>query len=337
MEQINIQEFMMKKTVNVGMKWSADAPANIALIKYMGKVDESCNLPSNPSLSYTLHHLRSFVELEVSENEPYDIWQPLPGFPALLLSEREQLRYLAHLGFIKNYFNFEGTFYLRSANNFPSACGMASSSSSFSALTLCAVKAISELQGQAMPSMKELSQLSRQGSGSSCRSLFSPYSLWQDDYAEAMPLPYPELMHMSVVVSEEAKKVSSSQAHRLVTSSLLFEGRPGRAVERLKQLIAAFQHRDWYKAYEVLWQEFSDMHALFETASPSFSYFTPDTVKVLQTLRSFWDKNKDGPLVTMDAGPNIHLLFRPDQLLAYETLAKTFSVCYKVHAPCLKN
>ena len=30
-------------------------------------------------------------------------------------------------------------------------------------------------------------------------------------------------------------------------------------------------------------------------------------------LENFWHKNKDGPIITMDAGPNIHLLFRQDQ------------------------
>ena len=47
------------------MHWLAQAPSNIALIKYMGKKDENSNLPDNSSLSYTLNNLLSTVKLEV--------------------------------------------------------------------------------------------------------------------------------------------------------------------------------------------------------------------------------------------------------------------------------
>lgn len=56
------------------------------------------------------------------------------------------------------------------------------------------------------------------------------------------------------------------------------------------------------------------MHSLFETSRPPFSYFLPSTIQLLNTLRYHWEQTGDGPLVTMDAGPNIHLLWRPDQL-----------------------
>ena len=55
--------------------WIAKKPANIALIKYMGKKNTKTNTPTNASLSYTLKGLYSTVTLEThSKNE--DIWQP---------------------------------------------------------------------------------------------------------------------------------------------------------------------------------------------------------------------------------------------------------------------
>jgi len=41
-------------------------------------------------------------------------------------------------------------------------------------------------------------------------------------------------------------------------------------------------------------------------------------VDCLMSLRKMWQEKGDGPLVTMDAGPNIHLLFRRDQKEALE-------------------
>ena len=55
------------------------------------------------------------------------------------------------------------------------------------------------------------------------------------------------------------------------------------------------------------------MHNLFNTCGESFTYITPVTLKLLQRLKDFWKATNDGPLITMDAGPNIHLLYRLDQ------------------------
>ena len=40
---------------------------------------------------------------------------------------------------------------------------------------------------------------------------------------------------------------------------------------------------------------------------------TPQSKELLTLLEQLWQSNGDGPLVTMDAGPNIHLLYREDQ------------------------
>ncbi len=121
------------------------------------------------------------------------------------------------------------------------------------------------------------------------------------------------LRHQVVVIDSQVKEVSSSEAHRRVASSGLFEGRPARAEKRLADLMQAFRFGDWRKAYEVCWSEFWDMHALFETSEPNFGYMRPGTLEVLDYAKKSWRDSGDGPLVTMDAGPNVHFLFRSDQ------------------------
>ena len=129
-----------------------------------------------------------------------------------------------------------------------------------------------------------------------------------------------------VVVCDKKKLVSSSSAHARVVSSSLFVGRQERAEQRLIELIAALSHKNWSQSFDLVWAEFWDMHALFETAMPSFSYLLPSSIKVLNYVRDFWREHADGPLVTVDAGPNIHLLFRDDQAhLRKEILAELSS------------
>lgn len=298
------------------MQWFAQAPSNIALIKYMGKKDAETNLPLNPSLSYTLNELLSSVTLE-SHTGAHDVWEPLelPGYKPFTLSTKAQARYLQHLSKIKARFNYTGTFIVRSCNNFPQASGLASSASSFAALTICACRALSELTQTPLLPVEAQAQLSREGSGSSCRSFFSPWALWTDKEVKAIDLPYPSLIHQAVVISNDEKGVPSSDAHRLINTSPFYAARPQQAADNLKALLHAFEAKDWKSAYQICWREFQSMHTLFTTCETPFEYMTPRSKEVLQLVEDLWERENDGPIVTMDAGPNIHLLYRPDQQL----------------------
>lgn len=291
----------------------AKAPSNIALIKYMGKTESSGNRPANASLSLTLTALESFVEIRPSAAWS---WRPLAreGFFAPELSEAGRARFVAHAERVAKALGRESLRgEIRSANNFPPDCGLASSASSFAALSLAVAKACG-VDVDSPAERAQLSRLSQQGSGSSCRSLYSPWAIWRDEGAEAVAgLPtLAQLEHVVFVVSGERKSVSSSEAHRRVVTSELFQGRVERAARRLEQLLAALEDASedvaaWNQAAELVWAESWDMHALFETARPAFGYFVPGSVLVLRELRQ-WESARR-PLVTMDAGPNVHAVF----------------------------
>lgn len=311
------------------MKWvESSAPSNIALIKYMGKTDAAGNRPTNPSLSWTLDKLKTFVRIRQSEELKQDQWSCLEreDLRPLTLSEKGQQKFLDFFQVLKKEFKLSGFFEIQSANNFPSDCGLASSASSFAALTKCAHEYyLSASEGKARPyTPKELSRLSQKGSGSSCRSFFSPWALWHDSGAEEIQLPLKNLKHMVVLCDESIKTVSSSEAHKRVLTSDLFKGRVERANERLQNLISALREDNWKKSAEICWNEFWDMHVLFHTSHPAFMYMTGASTDVLSGLNDYWTKNSDGPLVTMDAGSNIHLLFRMDQIDLYEALKISF-------------
>jgi diphosphomevalonate decarboxylase len=305
-------------------RWTADAPSNIALIKYMGKVDADPsvkNRPTNSSLSFTLPHLRSYVQLELDRLLRTDVWEPLTEFKEkkftpLKLSEKGSARFLAHLSLLRDHYKFSGHFRVRSANDFPSDCGLASSASSFAALTKTAMIALSSLTGAPAPNALQAANFSRLVSGSSCRSFFEPWSIWSPDDVRDVPQlsRYGQLIHQVVVVNEQVKAVSSSEAHRRVATSLLFAGRPPRAELRLTDFVSALEHDKWKDAFEIAWAEFWDMHALFETSEKPFGYMTGGSLEVLNFVRDkIWAAEDDGPLVTMDAGPNVHLLYKNDE------------------------
>lgn len=295
------------------MKINVSAPSNIALIKYMGKTDTQTNLPLNSSLSWTLNGLRSEVEIELLPAGQADRWEPLGAESAIQLSEKGKEKFLKHLHRVKTQLGSTDFFVVRSKNNFPSDAGIASSASSFAALTLAAAKIICQMKSSGPLEAKTLSDLSRQGSGSSCRSFFQPWSLWNNEGASSLELGINQLHHQVILVDSGHKAVSSSEAHVRCTTSDLFLGRKVRAENRLQELVTALKSQDWEKSFQLCWAEFWDMHALFETSKPAFGYLKPKSLEVLSLVGQLWQDQKDGPLVTLDAGPNVHFLWRLDQ------------------------
>lgn len=309
-------------------------PSNIALIKYMGKTQYQLNQASNASLSITVPYLRSYVRLTPID-ESQDRWSPLvwPGTEALNLSSKGQLRFLNFLNLLKTQWGLTNNYLIESANSFPSDCGVASSSSSFAALTMAVFcQAVKEKRITQAISLNDLANLSQRGSGSSCRSLFTGAALWDGDHVIRQDLAALNggLYHQVYLVETEIKKVSSSEAHQRVNSSLLFSDRTNRVRDRLQALLMGLgSSSNWAQCYQLVWSEFWDMHALFETSQPSFGYLTADSLRVLEQVRSFWETVQDGPLVTMDAGPNVHLFWRADQQALREQWQQKFHLYLK--------
>lgn len=284
------------------MKHQATAPSNIALIKYMGKEGE--NQGVNGSLSMTLSAFRTEVELEEKTGD--DEWSPLPG-SAPLRQESTQ-RFVDFFQKLKKQNGMQKSFWIRSGNNFPSDAGLASSASSFAALTKASLELFAKMQNRQAPSAVEMARVSRTGSGSSCRSFFAPWCRWEGDDIRAVPSALPNLVDLVAVVDGGYKKVSSSEAHKKVRTSALFNGRVERAQNRLGKLEAAMKEGNLQRVAELSWEELWDMHSLFHTAVPPFFYFAPQTISALRWAEDCWEKRGKGPITTIDAGPNVHFL-----------------------------
>lgn len=303
------------------------APSNIAIIKYMGKANSQQNLPTNASISYTLDHLRSFVTMEPSLSG-VDSWEPLigDGYLPIELSEKGKSKFLNHLDRIKRLWGVEKNFLVRSANNFPSDCGIASSSSSFAALTLAAISECQKLNGKSLEesSSVAMSKISRLGSGSSCRSFFGPWAVWDGEGAREWACSFNELNHSVMLLDSAKKEVSSSDAHLRVVSSPFFSQRLENVNKRIRSIESVNQKKDWNSFVLLAIEEFEEMHQLFETSVPRFSYRNEPTMVILKQLDRFNRDLRNRILVTMDAGNNIHLMNLKENIKDLKNLEALF-------------
>jgi len=314
------------------------APSNIALMKYMGKIDAQKNIPENASLSMTLDSLASWVSIEskpASGAGSVTLLPEAPGesskFRIPNLSEKGRQKVIRHVEFVRQSLGSLLAPYglepisepvdlvMKSANTFPEASGIASSASSFAAITLASAVAFSkdpeafEKAFTAEISLKRaLARLSRQGSGSSCRSFEGPFVEWEGESAFAAESALPALRHFVVLISDSPKAVSSSEAHLRVKTSPLWKDRPARVHARLELLKTALKQADLSTLARLTWEEAWEMHSLFHTSQPPFSYWRGGSVEALQWFAPLVGgaKAPDGalPIVTMDAGPNVHVI-----------------------------
>lgn len=319
------------------------APSNIALIKYMGKTDAGANLPENSSLSMTLDALSTWVAFERTPSAKGSSGGSsqillLPELPAGIagiasgvlrlphLSAAGRAKVIRHVERVKTAASeilpafglrahTEFDLVLRSANTFPEASGIASSASSFAAITLAtalACAADTEAFERAWSTQVELkrafARVSRQGSGSSCRSFEGPWVLWEGEGAHAVEATLPELSHFVILISEETKTVSSSEAHLRVKTSPLWSGRPERVERRLEKLRAALSQGDLATIARLSWTEAWEMHSLFHTSEEPFSYWKAGTIDALHWFAPMILTQPIPPIVTLDAGPNIHVI-----------------------------
>jgi diphosphomevalonate decarboxylase len=294
------------------MKATAKAHTNIALIKYWGKRNESIILPTNNSLSLTLDGYFTTTTVEYNHSLSKDEFT-LDG---LAVSGESYNRVSAFLDLIRNMAGKQVYARIESVNDVPTAAGFASSASGFAALAAAGTKAIGlKLNDQ------ELSRLTRQGSGSACRSIYGGFAEWEmgmredgsDSYAVPIaPADYWDIRVAAVVLSSAQKSVSSRVGmRRTVETSPFFQGWLDSVGKDLLEIKQGIQSRDFEKVGEIAEANCLKMHATTLGASPPFTYWHDTTLVVMQKV---WEMRLQGTPVyfTIDAGPNVKVLYLPE-------------------------
>ncbi len=287
------------------------SPSNIAFIKYWGARDLDHVVPENPSISMTLRtcHSRCSVEhLPVGDTHEVRWREGSGGFKVAPPSFAD--RVVAHLDRLRDHFGCGGAFRVATENSFPSAAGLASSASGFSALTLAVLGALGEDSDDATRS--ELAR--RSGSGSASRSVLGGYVQWpaeQGNYAEQLwDHDHWDLRDVIAVVESGHKEVSSLDGHRRARTSPYFETRLRELPGRLEAVRRALSERDFSALGPVIEAEAIDLHCVAMTSEPAIHYWKPATLTVLEAVRGL---RRDGveAWITMDAGANVHVICEP--------------------------
>jgi diphosphomevalonate decarboxylase len=305
---------------------SVFAPVNIAWIKYMGKENGK---PVNASLSMTLEDAGTRTSMRVLEDtgELHFIWSP-KGYVPPVVGQQKAEKFLKDTKLWKTAieslgYEFhppQGIVEIETENSVPAGTGIATSASGFAALTLAWLgvllkkdfKAWSERFASEPAARGIVAALAGQGSGSACRSIDGPFVEW-DPRSGTRKLESGKVSFIDfiLILDQEVKAVSSSEAHKRVLSSPKMSGRVGRAHARMAHVKEAMKKGDVKSLSETVLEEALDMHELFHTSEPPFEYMNEVSRKWLARFQAGTRLPSANAIVTLDAGTNIHV-FVPD-------------------------
>jgi diphosphomevalonate decarboxylase len=294
------------------MKATAKAHTNIALIKYWGKRSESLILPTNNSLSLTLDGFYTTTTVEFREALSQDLF----SLDDQQISGTAYARVSGFLDLIRKTTGRNLFAEVHSANAVPTAAGFASSASGFAALAAASIRALGmNLTNQ------ELSRITRQGSGSACRSIYGGFAEWQkgekadgsDSYAVPIaPADHWDVRIAAVVVDAKMKKVSSREGmKRTVDTSPFFQSWVDSIPDDLAEIKQGITARDFEKVGQTAEANCLKMHATTLGANPPFTYWTEATMAVMHGVQALRAEGIPA-FFTIDAGPNVKVLYQPD-------------------------
>ena len=111
-----------------------------------------------------------------------------------------------------------------------------------------------------------------------------------------------------LVVSTSPKELPSSQGHFLMRSHPFGVARIRQAVDHLQVLLKAMMAGDLERIAGIVEQEAMTLHALIMSSPGAMILMEPQTVQILKKIR---ERRRQGLEIffSLDAGPNVHLLY----------------------------
>ena len=302
-------------------KISWRCPSNIAIVKYWGKKENQ--IPANSSVSMTLSQSYTEIELELHEKQTSGIeleyffeGKKNPSF------EERVLHYLVGNQNILPILSSHAVV-INSKNSFPHSAGIASSASAFGALALAMLDASFPEKYSNEPGnfYKIASKLARLGSGSACRSMYSPYSLWgkneliigsTNEFAIELAGAHEDFLNVCdsiLIVDEKPKKVSSSVGHSLMKDHEYATNRFAQANRRCGEIVQTLANGDWENFIRITESEALTLHAMMMSSNDPYLLMKPGTLLAIEKIQDFRRDTGLPICFTLDAGPNVHVLY----------------------------
>jgi diphosphomevalonate decarboxylase len=156
--------------------------------------------------------------------------------------------------------------------------------------------------------------------------MFPGFTVWGTSKAlpgstDLLAVPVPEIhpdfktLHDTILlVNKKEKPVSSSEGHNRMNGHPFAESRIIQTGNNTTALLEALKTGDRKTFIRIVENEAFTLHALMMTSEEGFMLMQPDTVQIISRIQALRKETGLDICFTLDAGPNIHLLYFEDQV-----------------------
>jgi len=300
------------------MRATAFSPANIAFIKYWGRLNHKLFLPVSTSSSMNLSgcnatttvdfdpkYRKDEISIIGADGKEMQVTTEGGEKNVLLFKTLDRIRHLAGI-------NTKAL--VKSKLNFPLGAGIASSAAGFSAFVAAAC--VASGRSDIFEDKLELSREIRlAGSPSAARSVLDGFvelltgRKHSNGYARQIAgEKHWDLVDTVAVLTPEQKKVSSSEGHILAASSPFFIARKKYLKGKDGLVRKAILGKDFKALAELSEADSINMHAIMMTSKPAIYYLSSGSMDIINEVISWRNNEKMDVFFTFDAGPNAHVV-----------------------------
>ncbi|BCR21281.1 diphosphomevalonate decarboxylase [Borrelia miyamotoi] len=296
------------------MKVRCKVNPSLALIKYWGKRDKFLNVPATSSIAVSIDKFHSVSEIELSCKD-----EIILNSNTVVLKDRE-IKFFNYARKILNEPNI--CFRVISENNFPTAAGLASSSSGFASIAACILRYFNQYSHQ------KASDLARIGSASAARAIYGGFTFLKEGAKSAFQLNsfncFNDLCIIFAIVDSKEKELSSRVAMEICKQEEFYWDAWVKSSRTIfKEALYFFLKGDFNEFGLKIVKSYQCMFGLM--LSSSIIYFKGITIDLIKYIANLRNK---GILIfeTMDAGPQVKILcLQRDLEFILNELTKNFT------------
>ncbi|ATQ14571.1 diphosphomevalonate decarboxylase [Borrelia miyamotoi] len=278
------------------MKVRCKVNPSLALIKYWGKRDKFLNVPATSSIAVSIDKFHSVSEIELSCKD-----EIILNSNTVVLKDRE-IKFFNYARKILDKPNI--CFRVISENNFPTAAGLASSSSGFASIAACILRYFNQYSHQ------KASDLARIGSASAARAIYGGFTFLKEGAKSAFQVNsfncFNDLCIIFAIVDSKEKEISSRVAMEICKQEEFYWDawvKSSRSI--FKEALYFFLKGNFSEFGLKIVKSYQCMFGLM--LSSSIIYFKGITIDLIKYIANLRNK---GILIfeTMDAGPQVKIL-----------------------------
>ena len=278
------------------------------LLKYHGLKNKKLRLPFHDSISVCVKELTTTATVDFNPQHAQDTIE----INGVVAKGMEAQRVMVVIDALRRLKKTRDHAKIVSKNNLEKAKGVGFSASAFASIALAASNALN-----LKIDLRRLSEIARLGAGSASRSLVGGFSIWyanKNGRSWAKQLDDGTRVKLAMGVVPLASSVRTDVAHEESISSPFFAARVKTVKATIPEMVRAIKMGEVAEVCRIAEADSLSLHAVTMTGRQGLVLVAPETISIIQRVRTLREEKGIPVWYSMDTGPSVFLNTKPEFL-----------------------